>query len=290
MHSMTGYGRGEASNGDVTVVVEMKSVNNRFRDINLRVPREYLLLEPRLIATVRDRVQRGRIDLFVRRSAVESGQTVEADPVLAERYLRAMREVAQRLQRLDEPIPLTFVLEQPGVLQPADPETDPTSEWNLLETAVEAALTDFLDMRASEGGALQADLRSHLDQMQRLWADVQAAADGVNARLKQKLEERVQRLLGDRIDPGRLAQEAAILADKADISEELARILSHCRQFSDALGADEPTGRKLEFLVQELNREINTVGSKAAEHPIAAKVVDMKSVLERMKEQAANVE
>ena len=290
MNSMTGYGRGEASNGDVTVVVEIKSVNNRFRDINLRVPREYLVLEPRVTAAVRERVQRGRLDVYVRRSAVESGQTVHPDPVLAERYLRAMQDVAKRLQRLDEPIPLSLVLEQPGVLSLAEPEADALTEWHLVETAIEAALTDLIEMRTREGDALQADLRGHLDALQRCWADVQAAADGLNERLRDKLDERFQRLLGEKLDPARLAQEAAILADKADISEELARLLSHCRQFSETLAAEGPVGRKLEFLVQELNREINTIGSKAAEHTVAAQVVEMKSVLERMKEQAANVE
>lgn len=290
MNSMTGYGRGEASNGDATVVVEIKSVNNRFRDIHLRAPREYLVLEPRLNAAVRDRVQRGRLDVYVRRTAGESAQTVVADAVLAERYLKAMQVVAKRLQRAEEEIPLSLVLTQPGVLSPAEAETDALSEWSLVETALEAALTDLLEMRAREGDALQADLRGHLDALQRSWADVSAHAEGVADRLRQRLEERFTRLLGDKLDAGRLAQEAGILADKADIAEELARIRSHCGQFSDALAATAPVGRKLEFLVQELNREINTIGSKAAEHPIASQVVEMKSTLERMKEQAANVE
>lgn len=290
MNSMTGYGRGEASNGDVTVVVEMKSVNNRFRDLNLRVPREYLVLEPRITSVVRDRIQRGRLDLFVRRSAIESGQTVVADAILAERYLRAMQDVAKRLQRPDEPLPLALILQQPGVLSPAEPEGDALSEWNLVETAIEAALVDLLEMRAREGAALRRDLRHHLDEIEAHWAAVQQSSTGIGDRLRQRLEERLGRLLGDKIDPIRLAQEAAILADKADVAEELARILSHCRQFSEALIADEPVGRKLEFLVQELNREINTIGSKAAELPISARVVEMKSVLERIKEQSANVE
>ena len=126
--------------------------------------------------------------------------------------------------------------------------------------------------------------------MQRLWAEVQSHTDGISERLRKRLDDRIIRLIGDRIDPARLAQEAAVLADKADVSEELVRIQSHCKQFSDALKTDDPVGRKLDFLLQEFNREINTIGSKASEHPISARVVDMKSVLERMREQAANVE
>lgn len=290
MNSMTGYGRGEATNGDVTVVVELKSVNNRFRDLNVRMPRGYMVLESRVQQKLRGALQRGRVDVFVRRSAVEGGPSVQADPVLAERYYKAMAQVAKRLARQDEDIPLASVLAQPGVLTAAEAETDALAEWNIVDTALQAALADFLQMRATEGEALKQDLRGHLDDLQRLWAEVQACTDGIAERLHARLEERITRLLADKVDPGRLAQEAAVLADKADVSEELARLRSHFKQFSDALESDVPVGRKLEFLVQELNREINTIGSKAAEHPISARVVEMKSVLERIREQAANVE
>lgn len=290
MNSMTGYGRGEATNGDVTVVVELRSVNNRFRDVNLRVPREYLVLEPRVNAAVVAAVNRGRVDVFVRRSAAETGQAVAADPVLAERYLVAMKAVARRLQREADEIPLAVILAQPGVLTPVEHETDALSEWGLVETALQGALADLSAMRAAEGAALQVDLRRHLDELKRLCSEVQGETDGVAERLRQRLEERLARLVADRLDPYRLAQEAALLADKADVSEELARLWSHSAQFDEALALPEPVGRKLEFLVQELNREINTVGSKAAEHPVAARVVEMKSVLERIREQAANVE
>lgn len=290
MNSMTGFGRGEATNGDVSVVVEMKSVNNRFRDLQIRVPREYMVLEPRLHTMLREAVQRGRIEVYVRRSATESGHQVQADPALADKYRNAMRDVARRLGRPDEDIPLALVLAQPGVLNAVETEPDALREWDLVATAVEAATNDLMQMRAAEGGALRKDLTRHLDELLRQWSEVQTASEGVAERLRQKLEQRMARLIADRIDTDRLAVEAAILADKADISEELARVKAHCDQFADALVAPEPVGRKLDFLLQELNREINTIGSKAAEHPISARVVDMKSTLERMREQAANVE
>jgi len=290
MNSMTGYGRGEATNGDVSVVVEMKSVNNRFRDLNIRLPREYLVVEPRLQQLLKGRIQRGRIDVFVRRSTIESAHSVSADTRLAERYFEAMATVAKRLQRDQTHIPLSLVLEQPGVLTQVEQEADGLAEWNLVSTAVEAALEDLIQMRGTEGGALLRDLQSHLDTMLTLRAEVETQQEGIAARLRDRLDRRIRRLVGDRVDSQRLAQEAAILADKADVSEELARIQSHCHQFQEALGAQEPVGRKLDFLLQELNREINTIGSKAAEHPVANRVVEMKSVLERMREQAANVE
>lgn len=290
MNSMTGFGRGEATNGDVSVVVEMKSVNNRFRDVAIRVPREYLVLEPRINTLLSQGVVRGRVEVFVRRSAVESGHMVRADPALAEKYLRAMAEVAVRLGRDPSSIPVELVLAQPGVLTQSEAEPDALREWDIVSTALEACLADLLQMRATEGAALRRDLTRHLDEILRLRAEIASHAEGIVERLRQRLEARIQRLMADRVDPDRLAMEAAVLADKADISEELARVKAHCDQFAEALEAAEPVGRKLDFLLQELNREINTIGSKAAEHPISARVVEMKSALERLREQAANVE
>ena len=290
MNSMTGYGRGEATNGEVAVVVEMKSVNNRFLDVQLRVPREYLLLEPRLVERIKRDITRGRVEVFVRRTSSDSTQVVQPDPALAESYRKAMVIVAQRLQRTPEDVPLALILQQPGVLSLVERDTDVLAEWDVVSTALEAAMSELLEMRATEGLALRADLGGHLDQLEVLRAQIEAEAQGVAERLRARLDNRIRKLVADRVEPARLAQEAAILADKADISEELARLGSHCQQFRDTLSATEPVGRRLEFLLQELNREINTTGSKTTEHPVAARVVDMKSVAERMREQAANIE
>lgn len=290
MKSMTGYGRGEATNGDVTVVVEVKTVNNRFRDLNPRLPREYMVLEPRITAAVKKVVTRGRVDIFVRRSATESNQLVHADPVLAERYLKAIQSVAQRLQIRSDAVSLDSILQQPGVLSLREMEADALTEWEVVETALSVALDELLSMRQTEGAALRADLLGHLDALAHHHTAVSDRIEGLTERIHKRLSERLSRLLGDRVDPARLAQEAAVLADKADVSEELARLVSHFAQFRSALDSTEPVGRRLEFLVQEMNREVNTLGSKASEHPVSAHVVDMKSVMERVREQAANVE
>lgn len=290
MNSMTGFGRGEASNGAVTVVVELKTVNNRFRDLQVRVPREYNVLEPRILNQLRDGVQRGRVEAMVRRTSVEGATRVTVDLALVDQYRRAFADIARRVQRDPNEIPVTTYLAQPGVLLTGEAEADALAEWDLCEVAVQAALDDLAAMRATEGRALATDLRKNLDLLLRLCAEVAESADGVADRIRARLEERLARLMNDRVDPSRLAQEVATLADKSDISEEIARLGSHCEQFAQALVADDPVGRKLDFLLQEMNREINTIGSKAAEHPIAARVVEMKSVLERMREQAANVE
>jgi len=290
MNSMTGFGRGEASNGALTVVVEIKTVNNRFRDLQVRVPREYNVLEPRILNLLREGVQRGRVEAMVRRSSVEGSTRVVVDLALVDQYRRAMSEIARRVQRDVSEIPLSAILSQPGVLLTGEAEADALAEWDLCEVAVQSALSDLAIMRATEGNALALDLRKNLDTLLRLCAEVAESAEGVADRIRHRLEERLSRLMNDRVDPARLAQEVAILADKSDISEEITRLGSHCEQFAQALVADDPVGRKLDFLLQEMNREINTVGSKAAEHPVAARVLEMKSVLERMREQAANVE
>ena len=291
IRSMTGYGRGEAASSDFTVVIELRSVNNRFRDIQLRCPREYMALEPRINGLLRQPFSRGRIDAFIRRTFTGSQLRVTADRILALEYARAIEILAADMgDGVDCRVPLHFLLERDGVLHVSEEEVDVMSEWDIVETALKSAMDDLQAMRVTEGQALYRELSSQLAEMKRALAEVEAVAVGVNERLRAKLEGRLQRMLGDRFDAQRVVQEAAVLADKADVQEELARLRSHCDQFGEALEADEPVGRRLDFLVQEMNREVNTIGSKAAEHPISHRVVDMKSILERIREQSANVE
>jgi uncharacterized protein (TIGR00255 family) len=288
MNSMTGFGRGEAVSSGATVVVEMKTVNNRFLDLQVRVPREYAALEPRIHQTLKGAIQRGRLEVFVRRQAHDVGRKVGVDAALAERVHAAIAEVAIRLGKKAEDVPLDVVLAQPGVVYAI--EEEPLEEWALVQKALEGALAELLAMRAREGESLAKELDHHLSATMVIRDDIEMLSEGLADRLQRRLEERMERLVGDRVDPARLAQEIAVLVDRADLSEELARIRSHCSQLAETLRASEPVGRKLDFLLQELNREANTIGSKAAEHTIAARVVELKSMLERMREQAANVE
>ena len=290
MNSMTAFGRGEATNGAVLVGVELRSVNHRFRDLNTRLPREYNALEPRVVSLLRERFERGRIDCTIRRVGPDGPNTVRPDLRLAEAYLSAMRDVAQHLQLGEDAVTLQHVLAQPGVLELTEAEHDVTHEWELLEPALTGAAEHLATMRAREGRALKRDLQQHLGELIRRCEDMRTLAAGVIAALHKRMHERLANLLTDKVDPTRLAQEAAILADKADISEELARLESHCDQFRDLLVATEPIGRKMEFLIQEMHREVNTVGSKAIGEQASRTVVQMKSALEKLREQAANVE
>ncbi|HHO49303.1 MAG TPA: YicC family protein [Deltaproteobacteria bacterium] len=291
LHSMTGYGRGEASNGDVSVVVELKSVNNRFRDLQLRGPREYMALESRILKLLKEPFHRGRIEVFVRRVPRTPSTRVVADAALAQQYAEVINEVAAEMVGfVVRDVPFTFILQQSGVLAIEESEVDVLSEWTVVETAVGVAIEDMLEMRRAEGQALHDDLGAYLREIAEILDRIEAVAEGINDRVRQRLDARIQRMIGDRADPYRIAQEVAVLADKADVSEEIARMRSHCTQFQDALVSDDPVGRRLDFLLQEMNREVNTIGSKAAEHAISQRVVDLKTVLERMREQSANVE
>jgi len=290
MNSMTGYGRGEATTADLSVVIELKSVNHRFRDINLRAPREYGALEPRIAALLKTHFSRGRIDCFVRRVATGGPQRVTPNLSLAEATYRAMREVAQRLGRPESDVRLEDVFSHPGVLVFDEADVNVTAEWMVVESAVSGAVAHLVSMRAEEGAALRNDLRGHLAKFVELRGEVSLLAETVQAGLVERLNRRLVRLLGEHIEPERLAQEAAILAEKSDVAEELSRLVSHIDQFREALSSEEPVGRRLEFLLQEMNREVNTLGSKSSAQEVSRHVVEMKAVLERMREQSANVE
>jgi uncharacterized protein (TIGR00255 family) len=290
MNSMTGYGRGEASNGDVAISIEIRSVNNRFRDLQIKVPKFYLSLEPRIKKIISKKINRGRIEIFIRRDTIDSGQKVTYDAQLAESYYKAMTNIAKRLQRDSTEISLSDIFSQPGVLLSVETEPDALQEWTIVVTALESALDDLLRMRLKEGETLKADLENNLKMLLRYRNDIYDEIDNINHKLLQRFNKRLQRLLADRIDPIRLAQEAAILVDKADISEELVRLQSHCEQLGSLIQEPSPIGRKLDFLLQELNREINTIGSKANDQKIAKLIVNMKSTLEKLREQVSNIE
>ena len=193
---MTGYGRGEASINDVTVLVELRSVNNRFRDLQLRCPREYMALEPRITQVLKEPFHRGRIDAFVRRSVAHGTQVVQVDPSLADQYLQAVGALQRRLPALaQEPVSLDFIVTQPGVLIVTEAEVDVRREWQVVETALLAAIQDLLGMREREGQALAEDLERHLTELRGLTAQIEAAAQGIIERLQARLESRLARLL-----------------------------------------------------------------------------------------------
>nr|MBX2801476.1 YicC family protein [Myxococcales bacterium] len=260
-----------------------------FRDLQLRCPREYLGLEPRIQTELQRSVHRGRVDVFVRRTVRGAATAVRADIELARTYVQQIGALVAALG-MQEEVPLAFVLQQPGVLEAGDAAVDVDAEWSVVSSALSDAVAGLLAMREAEGAVLAGVLGGFLDEVDTQVLEVEQVADDVAERLRERLTVRLQRLTTEGVDPQRLAQEVAVLADKADVAEEVARLRSHCEQFRTALQTESPIGRRLDFLLQEMNREVNTVGSKAADHPVSSGVVRLKSVLERMREQSANVE
>ena len=292
IRSMTGFGAGRAELGGETIAVELRSVNGKFCDVKARLPRELAALEPELAKAVKARIQRGSIDATVRRESGPASRGVlpRVDLLLAAAYAKALRE-AQAELGLSGQLSVTDLLQLDGVLTLAEAPADLTSAQGALQAALARALEALEEMRRREGASLQADLTARLDSIERQAAQIRTLSPASVDAYRDRLNARIAELSrGLTVDPARLAQEVAIFADRVDVAEELTRLASHLGQLRALLEADAPAGRRFEFLLQELNREINTVGSKAQHAAIASHVVEMKAELERLREQAANVE
>ncbi len=299
---MTGYGRGVAEQDGRRATVEVRAVNHRFLDLKLRGMPLSPALEEQLSARVRAAVERGSVTVSVHVAAPAGGAASRIDPEAAQRAYDTLAALAARLGMAAPE--LSLVLAQPGVVVAAEPAGDEPEPQVLA--ALDAALAQLAGMRTTEGQALAAELRARLDELTALRASIAAVAAAIPAQLSKRLAERVRRLLDDggldpgrldpgrgdpgRLDPGRLAQEVALLADRADVTEELVRLASHVDQARTLLAAAGAVGRRLDFLVQEIGRELNTIGSKSTAAEISSLVVDAKAVLEKVREQVQNVE
>jgi uncharacterized protein (TIGR00255 family) len=289
--SMTGYGYGQAGD-QVVVTVEMRSVNQRYSDFSIRLPREYNFLEETVRRIATSRVRRGRVEISVTiEDFREKARTVKIDWGLLQGFDRAISEVAQRLE-LEPTNRVDFLLSLPGVLEPvAVDEEDEELLQSLVEAAAQEAVEALVEMRKAEGARLAAALLEHLALLEEGLAEVKALAESLPQEALARLETRIAELVGDMpIDPNRLAAEAAIIADRANVDEEIVRLASHLVEFRATLEKDEPMGRKLDFLIQEMNREVNTIGSKSNNVAVSRWVVEAKTVIEKLREQVQNVE
>jgi uncharacterized protein (TIGR00255 family) len=293
IRSMTGYGRAEAAGVRTVLSVECKSVNHRNLDLSLKLPRLLGAFEPDARRLVQAALQRGRVDVSVTVAAAEGTvlNPLSVNLAQAREYAAAARAVAEALD-LGDPPALGWVMAQSGVLTREEPAPlSPEEAWPLLERALSAALAELVERRETEGRALgqelaglAATLAGHVDTVAR-------RAPVAVERRAVRLRERMQAMLaGAEIDPARVAAEVAVWADKTDVTEELARLRAHLAQLGALLAGEGPVGRPLDFLIQEINREVNTVGSKADDLEISQAVIAAKSTLEKMREQAANLE
>jgi len=292
IRSMTGYGRADAQTPFGRFTVEMRSVNHRFGEVLVRLPRDLAPLEDRVRAAVQARVLRGRVEVTIlREDRAARTKTVRADLELATAYAQALRELADALGVPDS-LSLVQVAGYPDVVRVEEAKEDLDVLWPALLPAIEAATTDLVGMREAEGRRLAEDLDGRLQRVEELGAVVEARSrDAVGAYVT-RLRERITQLLGELpVDESRLAAEVAIFAERSDVSEEVTRLRSHVAQFrQELLDADGAVGRRLEFVLQEMGREVNTTGAKANDLEITRAVITMKGELESMREQIQNVE
>ncbi|MDI3257157.1 MAG: YicC family protein [Kyrpidia sp.] len=291
LRSMTGYGRGTRKEGGFTVTVEIRTVNHRFREIVVRGPREWLVLEDDLRRLVAEQVDRGRVDVYI---TVEPGQAAEGKAVLDISLAKAVKEAADRLAEelgLRDRVGMAELLAVPGMVRPEEPAVDPETGRAAAEAALREALAMLVSARSAEGQRLEQDIRRRLTVVRRLADDIRARASVVPEEYRRRLMERLREWNVDAsLDEGRLTAEAALFADRASIEEELVRLASHFAQFEAAVATGGSVGRRLDFLLQEMFRELNTIGAKAPDAEITARVVDAKVVLEQLREQVQNVE
>jgi len=289
---MTGFSRYENQNEDLTCKVEIRSVNNRFIDINTRLPKSLAPLELPLKKMVKSKCARGSFDISIaieKNGDSEANLEVAPNLPLATEYLNAFKNIQEGLGLKGE-IDINTILSQRDVVKPELKKVEDSSEEIVLQT-VDKTLTDLVKMREEEGKNLEKDILNQISSIKALGKLISTKQSITVQEFQDKLKEKIQSLTtGIEIDPARIAQESALLADRCDVTEELVRLESHLDQFNKLVASHEPQGRKLEFLTQEINREVNTMGSKTIDLEVSKAVIEMKSCLEKIREQLANIE
>ena len=289
--SMTGYGRAEEVRNGRDIAVELRSVNSRYFEYSCRVPRTCAFLEDPLKRLVAEQVHRGKVELSLSIQNVSAADAVvQINWELAESYCRALSSLAERLDIRND-ITVTALTRFPDVLPQRAAPADPDALWADVQAVAGQAVTAFLQMRAAEGEKLRADVEARLLTVEELVRRIEQGSAGRVQAYTQRLYARLQELLADRnIEESRVLTEAALFADKTAIDEETVRLHSHVAQYRQILTLDEPIGRKLDFLTQELNREANTIGSKCQDAALTRLVVELKSEIEKIREQIQNIE
>ncbi len=294
IRSMTAYGRAKQIIGGKDITVELRSVNNRYFDCTVKMPRLYGFLEDRVKGAIKDAgISRGKMDVFITVDLIESqGVTVALDAVYTKSYLDALYRLRDEFGLKDD-ISVMRIASNRDIFAVTKPEEDAESDWNDLKTVLDEALANFLSMREAEGRRLCEDITAKKNNLAAWVPEIEALSREDTAGYAQRLEERLKKVLCDHelhLEESRILTECAIFADKVAVDEETVRLYSHFKAFDEMLTAEEPIGRKLDFLIQEMNRETNTIGSKAGDVRIAKIVVDMKNEIEKIREQVQNIE
>ena len=291
LYSMTAFGRGEAMADGYRFTVELRTLNHRFCDIRIKLPRKYTDFEEEVKRKLSSEFSRGRIEVnVVADEALDKVQHLTVDAELAKTYKRLLLDLQDKLG-LEASLRLDTLLHFRDIFVFEEDEKSRAQAWKVLEMAVDQSVKQCIQMRKEEGSVIEIDFNERLNQLETLSSEVESRTPLVVLEVRDRLHKRIEELLGQgELDESRLAQEVAILAERSDITEEVIRFKSHTQQFRALLKASGPRGRQLEFLLQEMHREINTIGSKANDVEIAQKVIQIKTELERLREQVQNVE
>lgn len=290
--SMTGFGRGEATDNGFSATVEIKSLNSRYLDITTRLPQRLQDKELHLKELLQESISRGKLNVTVHVSESDNGEPhIQVDKIKVKAYTRILKEV-QEAAGIKEEVSLQNILNFGDVfITKEEDEQSLQLKWNVTLTAAKEAIKNLIAMRTQEGKQLEQDFRERLYSIEQNLQEVEKASNGRTEELRTKLKERIKALLEDEnFDEERLEMEVAVLADKMDITEEIVRMRAHLKFFIEAIEQPEPAGRRLNFLTQEMNRELNTIGSKANDSSIAHYIVRSKEALEQIREQVQNVE
>ncbi|WP_240649016.1 YicC/YloC family endoribonuclease [Anaerosphaera multitolerans] len=288
---MTGYGMGIASNDTYSIKVEMKSVNNRYCDIAIKLPKNLLSIEDKIKRIVKQNVNRGKIDVFINVDYINSKNVkIDINSALAEEYYNVLRKLNDQFN-LDSEITLRDIYLMQGVIVSKSEEENTDEYFLLIEEALNQALKGFLGMREIEGENLKKDFEEKISKVYEISEAIKLRAPIALKENTEKLRSTIsQNIDAENLDLARLTTEVAIMADKLSIDEEITRIFLHLEQFNDIINLKGAVGRKLDFLIQELNREVNTIGSKTGDIEILKNVVDLKSEIEKIREQVQNIE
>lgn len=291
MTSMTGYGHGEAASGGIAVSVELRSVNGRYLEVVARLPRSLALRENELREQVRRKLLRGKVTLTVSVERDADGSVpLKVDAASAKAYYRLLNDL-RRTVRVKQTVRLEHLLQFSDIFEPRDLENTGEKEWDVVQAALDKALDGLVVMRSNEGKELERDFDVRLAALSGLADRIEELSKRQVPHERERLRERIAQILErEPVDEGRLEMELAILAEKLDVTEECVRFRSHVTFFRQAMASPEPAGRKLNFLIQEMNREVNTMGSKSSDTGIAHLVVQGKEELEKIREQLQNIE
>lgn len=289
--SMTGFGRCELADENRKVSVELKSVNHRYLDINIRMPKKLNFFEAAIRSVLKEYMQRGKVDVYITYEDLsETTMTVKYNAAIAAEYLGYLRQMAQEFQ-LEDDIRVSSLSRYPEVFTMEEQPMDEDGIWSILERALRTACEQFVQTRIDEGVRLKEDLNKKLMHMQENVARVEERAPQILTEYRKKLEEKVQELLGDtQLDESRMSAELILFADKICTDEETVRLASHINAMSQALESAEGIGRKLDFIAQEMNREANTILSKANDLETSGIAIDLKTEIEKVREQIQNIE